>query len=96
MKRAFILAALAALFFVPGVSAKAQIVDRDIATAGATNARINVSGSVRLIAATGTTSIKLHVVDYGPKIPQLHVTTSRTGTRLTVSVDGPSQNILPS
>ncbi len=104
MKRAFFLAALAAVFLVAGVPAHAQggfasdaqtLVDRDIPTLHAATVRLNVSGSVRLIAASGISSIKLHVVDYGPKVPPLHVTTSKTGTRLTVSVTGPSQNILP-
>lgn len=95
MKRAFFVAALAAVFLVAGVSAHAQVVDRDIPTLNATTVRLNVSGSVRLIAASDVSSIKLHVVDYGPKVPPLHVTTSKTAARLTVSVTGPSQNILP-
>ena len=94
MKRASFLAALAALFCVAGSPARAQIVDRDIPTLSATTVRLNVSGSVRLIAAD-VSSIKLHVVDYGPKVPPLHVTTTKTGSRLTVSVTGPNQNILP-
>ncbi len=95
MKRAFFLAALAAVFLVAGVTAHAQILERDIPTLNATTVRLNVSGSVRLIAGSGVSSIKLHVVDYGPKVPPLHLTTSKTGARLTVSVTGPSQNILP-
>lgn len=95
MKRAFLLAALVAPFFVAGLPAYAQVVDRDFSTAGATTLRLNVSGNIRLIAATDSSSVKLHVVDYGPKTPPLRVTTSKTGTRLTVSVSGPSQNILP-
>lgn len=95
MKRALLLAALAAPFLVAGLPAHAQTLDRDVSTAGATTLRLNVSGSVRLIAASGVSTVKLHVVDYGPKIPPLRVTTSKTGTRLTVSVSGPSQNVLP-
>ena len=95
MKPAFFIAALAALLLVAGVPARAQVLDRDIPALNATAVRLNVSGSVRLIAASGVSSIKLHVVDYGPKIPPLHVTTTKTGARLTVSVTGPSQNILP-
>ncbi|MBV8638540.1 MAG: hypothetical protein JO322_10670 [Candidatus Eremiobacteraeota bacterium] len=94
MKRAFLLAALIAPFFVAGLPARAQVLDRDIPTAGATTLRLNVSGSVRLIAAD-VSSVKLHVVDYGPKTPTMHVTTSKTGSRLSVSVTGPSQNALP-
>src|ERR1700739_4281610 len=95
MKRAFLPAALAALFCVAGTAAHAQVLDREIPVSGATALRLNVSGSVRLIAASGITSVRLHVVDYGPKTPPLHVTTSKTGTRLTLSITGPSQNILP-
>lgn len=95
MKRAILLAALVAPFVVAGLPAHAQVLDREIPTAGAATLRLNVSGSVRLVAAPGVSAVKLHVVDYGPKIPPLHVTTSRTGTRLTVSVTGPSQNVLP-
>ncbi len=95
MKRAFLLAALVAPFSIAGLPAQAQVLDRDFPSAGATTLRLSVSGSVRLIAASGVSSVKLHVVDYGPKIPPLHVTTSKTGTRLSISVSGPSQNILP-
>ncbi len=95
MKRAFVLAALAAFFCCAGVPARAQVVDREISTSGVATLRLNVSGSVRLIAASGNGDLRLHLVDYGPKVPQLRVTTSKTGSRLTVSVSGPSQNILP-
>lgn len=95
MKRAYLAAALAASFLAAGSSARAVELDRDIPAAGATTATLNVSGNLRLIAASAISSIKLHVVDYGPKIPPLRVSSSKTGTRLRVSVTGPSQNILP-
>lgn len=95
MKRAYLAAALAASFLAAGSSARAQVLDRDISSAGATTASLTVSGNLRLIAAPGISSIKLHVVDYGPKIPPLRLSSSKDGSRLRLSVTGPSQNILP-
>ena len=95
MKRAFLVAALAACVLTPAAPASAQVLDRDVPVEGAATLRINVSGPVHLMPQSGLQTIKLHAVDYGPKTPPLHVTTAKSGSRLTLSVTGPSQNILP-
>lgn len=94
MKRAFLSAALVASFAAAGHAGAAELVDRDIPTQGAATLRLNVSGTVHILAPGTARSIKLHVVDYG-KTPPLHVATSKTGSRLTVTITGPSQSMLP-
>lgn len=94
MKAAFALAATAALLAVAG-RASAGVLDRDVAVGRATSVRLNVSGNVHVSIAPSGARIGIHVVDYGPKTPAMHLATSKTGSRLTLSITGPSENILP-
>jgi hypothetical protein len=73
----------------------AQVSDREIVLGNATALRLNVSGSVHVVPMAGLSSVKFHVVDYGPSTPPINVTTSRTGKRLNISITGPSQALLP-
>lgn len=93
MKRALFGAALALVFAGPSHVAAAELVDRDIPTQGAASLRINVSGTVHVLPPSGT-QVKLHVANFG-KAPPLQVTTSKSGSRLTVTVTGPEKSILP-
>ena len=92
-------AALCAFLAIAAIAltlyARAQVTDRELAIGNATTLRLNVSGSIHVIPVSGLTSIKFHVVDNGPSIPPMSVSTSRSGARLDVSINGPSQNILP-
>jgi hypothetical protein len=73
----------------------AQITDRAIPLGGANAMRLDVSGSIHLIADASARDVAFHVVDNGPSIPPMTVKTGHTGKRLDVSITGPSQNILP-
>jgi hypothetical protein len=94
MKRTFLLAALVVAFAGMSHAGAAEIVDRDIPTQGAATLRLNASGTVRIIPTSGLRTIKLHVANFG-QTPPLRVTTSKSSARLTVSITGPSQSILP-
>jgi hypothetical protein len=94
MKRAYLLAALVAACCAPAGMASAATFDRDVPTQGAAVLRLNVSGSVRIVPTSGLGSIQLHVTDYG-KTPPFNVTTAKIGSRLTITVSGPSKSILP-
>jgi hypothetical protein len=75
--------------------ADAQVTDRELPVGNATTLRLNVSGSIHVVAVAGLTSVKFHVVDSGPSIPPMELKTSRVGRRMNVSITGPSSNILP-
>jgi hypothetical protein len=72
-----------------------QVSDREIPVGNATTLRLNVSGSIHVMPVAGLTSVKFHVVDNGPSTPPMALTSSRAGSRLNVSITGPSSNILP-
>jgi hypothetical protein len=76
-------------------NAGAQVTDRELPVGNATTLRLNVSGSIHVMPVAGLTSIKFHVVDNGPSVPPISLKTSRSGTRLNVSITGPNSNILP-
>jgi len=88
-----VLFAALALAFVP--LASAQVTDRELPVGSATTLRLNVSGAIHVMPVAGLTSVKFHVVDNGPSIPPMTLNTSRTGSRMNVSITGPSENILP-
>jgi hypothetical protein len=92
MKRtlALLLCAFACVAF-----ARAQVLDRAIPLDGARALRLNVSGPLHLIAAPGTSAIAFHVVDSGPSSPPMMVRASRAGSRIDVSITGPSESVLP-
>jgi hypothetical protein len=75
--------------------ARAQVTDREIPLRGATTLRLNVSGSIHLVPGPAGTPLHFHVVDSGPSIPPMSVNVSRAGSRLDVSITGPSESILP-
>jgi hypothetical protein len=75
--------------------ANAQVTDREIPLNGATSLRLNVSGSIHLVPGRAGTPVLFHVVDSGPSIPPMSVKMSHTGSRLDVSITGPSESILP-
>jgi hypothetical protein len=75
--------------------ADAQVTDREIPLNGATTLRLNVSGSIHLIAGPPGTPLLFHVVDSGPSIPPMSVKISHAGSRLDMSITGPSESILP-
>lgn len=95
MKRCAAGAVLVMAMVAPTLYARAQVSDRELPIGNATTIRLNVSGSIHVIPVPGLTSIKFHVVDNGPSTPPMSLSTSRSGTRLNVSINGPSQNILP-
>jgi hypothetical protein len=69
--------------------------DRTFPVGNATLLRLNVSGSVHAIAVRGLHSLQLHIVDSGASAPPIEVTSSHTGSRMNVSIEGPSQSVLP-
>jgi hypothetical protein len=87
--------AFVALVLIAAPHAGAQVSDRELPVGNATTFRLNVSGSIHVMPVAGLTSIKFHVVDNGPSVPPMSLKTSRTGSRLNVSITGPSSNILP-
>ena len=96
MKRAFLLAALAAAYSLfNSAPVRAETFDRELPTQGASTLRVNISGSVRIVPQSGLRTIQLHAINYGPKTPPLNVTTAKTGGRLTITVTGPSKSMLP-
>ena len=95
MKRAAIVAVLAVALLVVRLNALAQVTDRELPVGGATMLRLNVSGAIHVIPVAGLTTIKFHVVDNGPSVPPMSLSTTRAGARLNVSINGPSENILP-
>jgi len=76
-------------------NANAQVSDREYPTAGTTQLRLNVSGPVHLMPATDARSIVFHVVDFGPSVPAIRFTQTRLGRRMTISVTGPAEALLP-
>lgn len=95
MKRAFLSAALVvACAGGSGHVAAAEVVDRTIPTGGAATLRLNVSGTVHVTPSESAREITIHVANYG-KTPPLHVTSTKTGSRLTVSITGPGKSALP-
>jgi hypothetical protein len=95
MKRVLTAVLFGALVLAIAPRASAQVTDRELPMGSATTLRLNVSGSIHVIPVAGLTSIKFHVVDSGPSTPPMTLNTSRSGSRLNVSITGPSQNILP-
>lgn len=91
--RAVFAAAILSLIF--GSLTSAQVLDRTIPLDGADTLRLNVSGSIHMIADATVRDVAFHVVDSGPSVPPLSVSVARSGRRLDVSITGPSQNILP-
>ncbi len=77
------------------IYASAQVTDREVAVGNATTLRLNVSGSIHVIPVAGQTSVKFHVVDSGPSTPPMSLKTSRAGTRMNISITGPSSSVLP-
>lgn len=75
--------------------ARAEVIDKDFQLTGATTVRINVSGRVHVIPDAQVRSVKIHVTDYGPKVPALTFENARSGKRLDITIHGPGQNILP-
>ena len=73
----------------------AQVSNREIPVGNATGVRLNVTGSVHLTPVSGISSVRFHVVDYGPSTPPISISTSRTGARLNVTITGPSRSLLP-
>jgi hypothetical protein len=76
-------------------SVQAQVSDRVYPVNGATDFRLNVSGNVHVVPSASAQAITFHVVDYGPPIPTMKFTNSHTGNRVTISVNGPSQQLYP-
>jgi hypothetical protein len=95
MRKWFVASALAATIAVGASNAGAQVTDRELPVGNATTLRLNVSGSIHVIPVAGLTSVKFHVVDNGPSIPPMSLKTSRAGSRMNVSITGPSSNVLP-
>lgn len=94
MKRALFPAALAAFLLAIPVSA-AITLDREFPLKDATALRLNVGGNVHVMVASASTSIGIHVVDYGSGTPPIRFETSRTGRRLDISITGPKASIVP-
>jgi hypothetical protein len=86
---------LVALVALSATSARAQQIDREFPQGGMTTLRLNVSGNVHMMPSADAQTIKFHVVDYGPPVPQVRFTESRIGKRLTISLTGPSEGLLP-
>lgn len=86
---------VAALVALSVTSARAQAIDREFPQGGMNELRLNVNGNVHVMPSSDAQSIKLHVVDYGPPLPELRFTESRIGKRLTISLTGPTQTLLP-
>jgi len=86
---------LAAFVLLVAAPAGAQTSDREIPAGNAKALRINVSGSVHVVPVAGARYVKLHIVDNGPSTPPVTMTSSRAGSRLTVTIKGPSQSVLP-
>src|SRR5579863_4281411 len=90
-----VLATIVAVALVAAMPALAQVSDRQYELSGANELRLNVSGNVHVMPSATAQTISFHVIDYGPPIPTMKFTDSRSGKRLTISVTGPSQSILP-
>ncbi len=97
MKRQWLpaVAFAAAVVTLAAPHAGAQVTDREIPVGNATTLRLNVSGSIHVIPVGGLTSVKFHVVDSGPSTPPMSLRTSRAGTRMNISITGPSSSMLP-
>lgn len=96
MMRRFLVGTLVAgLTLATASYAQAQVTDREIPVGTATTLRLNVSGSIHVIPVAGLTGVKFHVTDNGPSTPPMSLSSSRAGSRLNVSITGPSSNILP-
>jgi hypothetical protein len=94
--RPALFAAAAVLLALAGfASAPAQVVDREIPLERARALRLNVSGPIHLIPVAGANDVAFHVIDNGPSTPPIDVKVERDGTRLDVSITGPSENVLP-
>jgi hypothetical protein len=87
-------ACLAMLFLTAGFSAP-QVSDQDFPLNGARTLRLNVSGSLHLVATPGRTSVGFHVIDNGPSTPPISVKIAHAGSMLNVSITGPSEGFLP-
>jgi hypothetical protein len=96
MRRLLAALATAATLALPAyVCATGQPGDREFSVAGAKTLRLNVSGSVRLTGVPGLHSVVLHVADNGASPPPIEVKSSRTGSRLNLSISGPAQSLVP-
>lgn len=95
MKRSVVFSLILATVVATAVQASAQVSDREIPVGTATTLRLNVSGSIHVMPVAGLTSVKFHVTDNGPSTPPMALSSSRAGSRINVSITGPSANILP-
>ncbi len=95
MKRLLTASLFAALALAIVPRASAQVTDRELPVGSATTLRLSVSGAIHVIPVAGLTSVRFHVVDSGPSTPPMKLNTSRVGSRMNVSITGPSENILP-
>ena len=84
-----------ALALLTLTNARAQVLDRVYPAGGTNELRLNVSGHVHVMPSATATAITFHVVDYGPPIPQMRFTQSSVGKRMTITITGPSSNLLP-
>lgn len=84
-----------AIVLIAATFTSPQVTDRDIPLGGATSLRLNVSGSLHLVPMPDGRSIGFHVIDSGPSTPPIRVEVSHTGSRLDVSITGPSEGLLP-
>jgi hypothetical protein len=90
-----LLSTVAVLIASSVASANAQVSDREYQSAGVNELRLSVGGNVHLMPDPSAQSIKVHVVDHGPSLPQIRFTETRLGKRMTIGVTGPSQSLLP-
>ena len=88
----FVLSTLALAVCAP---VSAQVSEQSYPVDGATELRLNVSGNVHVIPSSSAQDVSFHVQDYGPPLPAMHFTTTRSRGRLTISISGPSKNVLP-
>ncbi len=86
---------LAAFVCAAMTFASAQMSERQIPLEGAPALRLDVSGSIHLIAVAGARTVNLRVIDSGPSVPPMSVKVTHERNRLDVSISGPSESILP-
>jgi hypothetical protein len=95
MKKPLVFLLATALAALSAAHAVAQSNDQDVAVSGASEVRINVSGHVHIVPDNAAQSVHLHLVDNGPSTPPMKVTSSRVGSRLSITITGPSASLLP-
>jgi hypothetical protein len=89
--------ALAALVVLGMSMASAQVgqMQQRIPRDGAAVLTLSASGNLHLVARDNQKTIHFRVIDNGPRLPPMRVSSSHSGSQMSITISGPSQSILP-